>query len=162
FTNQGQLCLSGSRVFVEREVYGRFSERFIERARRLKVGDPLEPGTEQGALISSAHRDKVLGFIEVARRDGGRIRCGGGPAAKAVSEGCRGGYFVEPTVITDLDVDSRVNREEIFGPVVTITPFQDEDQAVAWANGTDYGLAGVVWTESLPRAQRLAERIDSG
>ena len=126
------------------------------------MGDPLEPSTEQGALISSAHRAKVLGYIEAARQEGGRIRCGGGPPSKAVSERCRNGFFVEPTVITDLGVESRVNREEIFGPVVTITPFKDEDQVVAWANGTDYGLAAMVWTESLPRAHRLAERIASG
>jgi len=162
FTNQGEICLSGSRIFVEQEIYPAFVEEFTGRAARLKVGDPLEPSTEQGALISSAHRAKVLGYIEAARQEGGRIRCGGGPPSKAVSERCRNGFFVEPTVITDLGVESRVNREEIFGPVVTITPFKDEDQVVAWANGTDYGLAAMVWTESLPRAHRLAERIASG
>ncbi|MBI1949770.1 MAG: aldehyde dehydrogenase family protein, partial [Acidobacteria bacterium] len=118
--------------------------------------------TEQGALISGAHRDKVLGYIEQARREGGRILCGGGPPKAAVSERCRDGFFVEPTVITGLAVSSCVNREEIFGPVVTITPFRDEDEVVAWANGTDYGLAASIWTESLPRAHRMAERIASG
>ena len=162
FTNQGEICLSGSRLFVEQEAYRRFVEDFTGRAARLRLGDPLDPDTEQGALISAAHRDKVLGYIEQARRDGGRILCGGGPPKTAVSERCRGGFFVEPTVITDLPVASRVNREEIFGPVVTITPFRSEDEVVAWANGTDYGLAASVWTESLPRAHRLAERIASG
>ncbi|HEV8699800.1 MAG TPA: aldehyde dehydrogenase [Candidatus Polarisedimenticolia bacterium] len=162
FTNQGEICLSGSRLFVEQEAYRSFVEDFTGRASRLRLGDPLDPDTEQGALISAAHRDKVLGYIEQARRDGGRILCGGGPPRTAVSERCRGGFFVEPTVITDLPVASSVNREEIFGPVVTITPFRSEDEVVAWANGTDYGLAASVWTESLPRAHRLAERIASG
>jgi aminomuconate-semialdehyde/2-hydroxymuconate-6-semialdehyde dehydrogenase len=162
FTNQGEICLSGSRIFVERDLYPKFVEEFTARAARLRVGDPLEAATEQGALISDAHRAKVLSYIETARQEGGRIRCGGGPPARAVSERCRNGFFVEPTVITDLRVESRVNREEIFGPVVTITPFADEDQVVAWANDTDYGLAAMVWTESLPRAHRLAERIASG
>jgi aminomuconate-semialdehyde/2-hydroxymuconate-6-semialdehyde dehydrogenase len=162
FTNQGEICLSGSRLFVERQAYERFVADFAGRAARLRLGDPLDPATEQGALISGAHRDKVLGYIEQARRDGGRILCGGGPPKAPVSERCRGGFFVEPTVITDLPVESRVNREEIFGPVVTVTPFDSEDEVVSWANGTDYGLAASVWTESLPRAHRLAERIASG
>ncbi len=162
FTNQGEICLSGSRIYVEQERYASFVERFTERAARLKPGDPLEPPTEQGALISGAHRDKVLAYIDLARREGGRILCGGGPPKTAVSERCRAGFFVEPTVITGLPPESRVNREEIFGPVVTIAPFRDEDQVVAWANGTDYGLAASIWTESLPRAHRLAERIASG
>ena len=162
FTNQGEICLSGSRIFVEQDLYGPFVETFIARAARLRVGDPLEPATEQGALISSAHRAKVLGYIDAARQEGGRIRCGGGPPKTAVSERCRNGFFVEPTVITDLEVGSRVNREEIFGPVVTITPFKDEEEVVAYANGTDYGLSASLWTENLPRAHRLAERIASG
>jgi aminomuconate-semialdehyde/2-hydroxymuconate-6-semialdehyde dehydrogenase len=162
FTNQGEICLSGSRIYVEQERYASFVERFTERAARLKPGDPLEPTTEQGALVSSAHRDKVLHYIELARQDGGRILCGGGAPKTPVSERCRAGFFVEPTVITGLGMESRVNREEIFGPVVTIAPFSGEDQVVGWANGTDYGLSASVWTESLPRAHRLAERIASG
>jgi aminomuconate-semialdehyde/2-hydroxymuconate-6-semialdehyde dehydrogenase len=162
FTNQGEICLSGSRLFVERQACERFVADFAGRAARLRLGDPLDPATEQGALVSAAHRDKVLGYIDQARRDGGRILCGGGPPKAAVSERCRGGFFVEPTVVVDLPIESRVNREEIFGPVVTVTPFKSEDEVVAWANGTDYGLAASVWTDSLPRAHRLAERIASG
>jgi aminomuconate-semialdehyde/2-hydroxymuconate-6-semialdehyde dehydrogenase len=162
FTNQGELCLSGSRLFVEADACADFTERFVARARALRLGDPLDPATEQGALISAAHRDKVLGYIDLARREGGRILCGGGAPKQAVSDRCREGYFVEPTVIAGLDPASRVNREEIFGPLVTITPFESEDEVVGWANGTDYGLAATLWTENLPRAHRMAERIDSG
>jgi len=162
FTNQGELCLSGSRLFVEESAFAPFLERFVARARALRLGDPLDETTEQGALISAAHRDKVLGYIEQARREGGRVLCGGGPPARAASGRCAGGFFVEPTVIAGLAPDSRVNREEIFGPVVTVTPFQDEDEVVAWANGTDYGLAAALWTKSLPRAHRLAERLACG
>jgi len=162
FTNQGEICLSGSRLFVEEGLFAPFVERFVARARALCPGDPLEEATGQGALISAAHRDKVLGYIDLARKEGGRILCGGGPPARPVSERCAGGFFVEPTVIAGLGADSRVNREEIFGPVVTVTPFRDEDEVVAWANGTDYGLAATLWTNSLPRAHRMAERIASG
>src|SRR6266850_8052508 len=163
FDNQGQICLSGSRIFVEESAYAGFVERFVAEASRLKVGDPLEPGTDQGALASRAQFDKVMQYISLAREEGGRIRCGGVPAdAATVGERCKGGFFIQPTVITDLKVESRVNREEIFGPVVTITPFKDEEEVVAYANGTDYGLAASLWTENLPRAHRLAERIASG
>ena len=162
FTNQGEICLSGSRLFVEEPLFEAFVARFVERARALRSGDPLEESTEQGALISAAHRDKVLGYIDLARKEGGRVLCGGGPPAKPVSERCAGGFFVEPTVIAGLPADSRVNREEIFGPVVTIAPFRHEDEVVAWANATDYGLAATLWTKSLPRAHRMAERIASG
>jgi aminomuconate-semialdehyde/2-hydroxymuconate-6-semialdehyde dehydrogenase len=162
FTNQGELCLSGSRLFVEAGAYDSFVERFVAAAKRLRLGDPLDPATEQGALVSAAHRDKVLGYLDLARREGGRILCGGGPPAKPVSERCRGGFFVEPTVIAGLDPDSRVNREEIFGPVVTVTPFEREDEVVAWANGTEYGLSASLFTRDLPRAHRMAERLAAG
>ncbi len=162
FTNQGQLCLSGSRIFVEEKASAAFVERFVTETRRLKVGDPLEEQTDQGALVSRAHYDKVMGYIDLAREEGGRILCGGGPPQAPVSARCRGGSYIEPTVITGLPAESRVNREEIFGPVVTIVPFKDEDQVVAWANGTEYGLSASLWTRNLPRAHRLAERLAAG
>jgi aminomuconate-semialdehyde/2-hydroxymuconate-6-semialdehyde dehydrogenase len=162
FTNQGEICLSGSRLFVEEPIYDTFVDRLVEGARRLRPGDPLDPATEQGALISAAHRDKVLAYVEQARKDGGRVLCGGGPPKAPVSERCRGGYFVEPAVVTGLDPGSRVMREEVFGPVVTVTPFRGEDEAVTLANGTDYGLAACVWTENLTRAHRVADRVASG
>jgi len=161
FSNQGQICLCGSRVFVEERLVKRFTESFIEAAGKLKVGDPLETGTDQGALVSSAHRDKVLYYIELASQEGGTIRCGGGPAAP-VNDRCKEGYFVQPTVITDLPADCRVNQEEIFGPVVTILPFRDEDELVGYANSTPYGLSASVWTKDVSRAHRLAERIQCG
>jgi aminomuconate-semialdehyde/2-hydroxymuconate-6-semialdehyde dehydrogenase len=161
FANQGQICLCGSRIFVERPVYDEFLERYVARVRDLRVGDPLETSTDQGAVVSRAHLDKILGYLELAREEGGRILCGGGPAT-VESDRCRDGFFVQPTVVADLDVGCRVNREEIFGPVVTVTPFDGEDEVVAHANGTEYGLAASLWTRDLGRAHRLAERIECG
>lgn len=161
FANQGQVCLCGSRMFVEESIYGVFVDRFVDAARKLKVGDPLEPTTDQGALVSKAQLDKVLFYIDLAKNEQGRVLCGGGAPA-TIPERCRGGYFVEPTVITDLPVRCRVNQEEIFGPVVTITPFRREDEVVEYANGTDYGLSASLWTSDLSRAHRVADRINVG
>jgi aminomuconate-semialdehyde/2-hydroxymuconate-6-semialdehyde dehydrogenase len=161
FANQGQICLSGSRILVEEPIFDRFLERFVESARRLRVGDPLEPDTDQGALVSRAQLDKVRSYIDLARAEGGRILCGGNPPER-LPDRCRDGWFLEPTVVTNLSPSSRVNCEEIFGPVVTLTPFRSEDEAVAWSNGTPYGLSASLWTRSLSRAHRLAERLDAG
>ncbi len=161
FANQGQVCLCGSRVFVERSAYDAFLERFVGAAKALKVGDPLEPQTDQGALVSKAQFDKVNRYVRLAEEEGGSILCGGSPPPP-VSDRCRGGYFFQPTVITGLGPDCRVNQEEIFGPVVTVMPFDTEDEVVALANGTAYGLSATVWTSDLNRAHRLADRIDSG
>ncbi len=125
------------------------------------MGDPLEPDTEQGAVVSAAHRAKILSYIQLAAEAGGTIQCGGGVPSTLPSR-CTNGYFVEPTVVTDVAPDCRVNREEIFGPLVTVTPFADESEVVAMANATDYGLAASIWTRDLTRAHRMAERIDSG
>jgi aminomuconate-semialdehyde/2-hydroxymuconate-6-semialdehyde dehydrogenase len=161
FANQGQICLCGSRILVERSIHDRFVERFVEAARKLRVGDPLEDGTDQGAVVSRQHYEKVLGYIELARKEGGSILCGGEPAV-VDGERCRGGFFIQPTVITGLDAGCRVNREEIFGPVASVIPFDGEDQAVAAANATEYGLAASVWTSDLTRAHRVAGRIEAG
>jgi aminomuconate-semialdehyde/2-hydroxymuconate-6-semialdehyde dehydrogenase len=161
FSNQGQICLSGSRIFVEESAYERFVERFVTATRALRVSDPLEPSTDQGALVSRAHLDKVRSYLGIAREEGGTIRCGGKPPEK-LPDRCRDGFFLEPTVITDLPVEGRVNSEEIFGPVVTVTPFHDEAQAIDYANSTPYGLAASIWTRDLSRAHRVAEQVSSG
>ncbi len=161
FANQGQVCLCGSRIFVERSAYEPFLTKFVEATGNLKIGDPLEPGTQHGAMVSRPHYEKVLSYIELAREEGGEFLCGGKSAAPP-NERCKDGYFIEPTVITGLDVNCRVNREEIFGPVATVIPFDREDEVVQYANATDYGLSASVWTESLSRAHRIADRIQSG
>lgn len=161
FANQGQICLCGSRTFVERPLYAAFVERFVAAAAKLRVGDPLDAATEQGAVVSAAHRAKIESYVELAAREGGKLRCGGRRPADLPPR-CRDGFFFEPTVITDLPIDCRVMREEVFGPVVTVTPFASEDEVVALANGTDYGLAASLWTRDLPRAHRVARRIQSG
>ena len=161
FQNQGQICLCGSRILVEAAAYPAFLERFVAASQALRLGDPLDPATEQGPLVSKAHFDKVMSYIALARAEGGRIVCGGEPAGK-VSDRCREGYFIPPTVVVDLPMTCRVNQEEIFGPVVTIAPFSSEDEAVALANATPYGLSATIWTSSLGRAHRVADRIAAG
>ena len=159
--NQGQVCLGGSRIDVERSVYQPFLENLVAGAKALKIGVPLDESTEQGALASRAQFDKISYYVDLARELGGTSH-GGGQEPGRVSERCADGYFFEPTVMTDLPADCRVNQEEIFGPVVTVTPFDTEDEAVAYANGTAYGLAASVWTRDLARAHRVAERVDAG
>ena len=161
FSNQGEICLSGSRIFVERAICDRFTDCYIERTRQLKVGDPLEAGTDLGAVISQEHRAKIESYLALAREEGGQIQCGGSRAA-APNERCREGFFLEPTVITGLDVRCRTNTEEIFGPVVTITPFDGEQEATDFANATPYGLAASLWTTNLDRAHRVAGQIQCG
>ena len=163
FSNQGQLCLSGSRIFVESSVYGDFVNRFVDTARELKVGDPLDDSCDQGALVSQAQLDKTKYYVDLARDEGGNILCGGKrPTDKEIGERCAGGFFYEPTVVNGLAADCRVNQEEIFGPVVSISPFDTEDEVIEYANGTNYGLAASVWTKNLDRAHRVADRIECG
>ncbi len=160
FANQGQICLCGSRVFVERPLYEKFREDFAERVRSLKIGDPLEVSTNIGAVVSKPHMEKILSYIELAREEGGTILCGGN---RAVQVGrCESGYFVEPTVIEGLSHDCRTNQEEIFGPVVTIMPFETEDEVLGYANSVRYGLSSTLWTKDLNRAHRMAEKLESG
>jgi aminomuconate-semialdehyde/2-hydroxymuconate-6-semialdehyde dehydrogenase len=161
FTNQGQVCLCGSRVFVERSAYENFVNRFVERASQLKQGDPLDEKTEQGAIVSKAQLDKVKFYVDLAQKEGGKVALGG-KAPDSINDRCRDGYFFPPTVLTDLPVSCRTNREEIFGPVVTITPFDSEEEVIDYANDCDYGLASSVWTQNLSRAHRVAENIHTG
>jgi aminomuconate-semialdehyde/2-hydroxymuconate-6-semialdehyde dehydrogenase len=161
FANQGQVCLCGSRVFVERSAYKDFVDRFVAAASKLKSGDPLDEKTDQGAIVSKTQLDKVKFYVDLAQKEGGKIALGG-TAPKSINERCQSGYFFSPTVITDLPVSCRVNREEIFGPVITITPFDNEEEVIGYANDTDYGLASSVWTQNLNRAHRVAEKIHTG
>jgi aminomuconate-semialdehyde/2-hydroxymuconate-6-semialdehyde dehydrogenase len=161
FANQGQVCLCGSRVFVERSAYKDFVERFIDQASQLRMGDPLDENTEQGAIVNKQQLEKVKFYVDLARKEGGNIALGGS-APQPPNERCREGYFFQPTVITGLSVSCRTNREEIFGPVVTITPFDSEDEVINHANDVEYGLSSSVWTQNLSRAHRVAERINTG
>jgi aminomuconate-semialdehyde/2-hydroxymuconate-6-semialdehyde dehydrogenase len=161
FANQGQVCLCGSRVFVERSVYADFVDRFIGKVGQLKQGDPLDEKTDQGAIVSQTQLDKVKFYVDLAQKEGGKVALGG-KAPDSVGDRCRDGYFFPPTVLTDLPVSCRTNREEIFGPVVTITPFDSEEEVIGYANDNEYGLASSIWTQNLSRAHRVAERIHTG
>ena len=161
FANQGQVCLCGSRLFVERQAYKDFVERFIEKTAQLCLGDPLDEKTEQGAIVNKTQLEKVKFYVDLAQKEGGKIALGGS-APQAPNERCREGYFFQPTVITGLSVSCRTNREEIFGPVVTITPFDSEEEVINHANDVEYGLSSSVWTQNLSRAHRVAERINTG
>jgi aminomuconate-semialdehyde/2-hydroxymuconate-6-semialdehyde dehydrogenase len=160
FANQGEICLCGSRIFVERGLYDRFVTEFVRRTSTLTVGDPLDEKTNLGALVSEVHMNKVLSYIDLARQEGGTILTGG---KRVKLQGhYQDGYFVEPTVITGLAHDCRTNKEEIFGPVVTIMPFDTEDEVIAFANSNAYGLSATIWTENLNRAHHIAARVKSG
>lgn len=161
FANQGQICLCGSRIFVQRSILQEFTTAFCVIASKLRSGDPLEESTEQGAIVSRAQFDKVSSYIDLAKQEGGRIILGGGRPS-GLNERCKDGFYISPTVIADLPADCRVNREEIFGPVVSIIPFDSEDEVIAQANDTDYGLSASVWTNNLSRAHRVAGQIQTG
>lgn len=160
FANQGEICLCGSRILVERSIYDKFTEAFVARTRQLNIGDPLDENTNVGALISSAHKSKVMSYVDLARAEGGRVLLGG--ESVQMTGRCSGGYFMEPTIITGLNENCRTNQEEIFGPVVTISPFDTEEQAISIANSTKYGLSATVWTENLNRAHRVSSLLKSG
>ena len=160
FSNNGQICLCGSRIYVERTIYERFRDEFVKRTQFLKVGDPASAVSDLGALVSKAHMEKVQNYLKLAEVEGGKILCGGTPVE--VGGECEGGYFLRPAVIEGLPISCRTNQEEIFGPVVTIQPFDTEEEAIALANGVQYGLASTVWTNNLQRAQRVAERLQAG
>ncbi|MGZ3930266.1 MAG: aldehyde dehydrogenase [Bacteroidia bacterium] len=159
FANQGQICLCGSRIFVERSIYDKFRADFVEKTSKLTIGAPLQDN-KIGAVVSKPHMEKILSYVELAQKEGGRILCGG--KRKIVEGEFSEGYYIEPTIIENLSYDCRTNQEEIFGPVVTITPFDKEEDVVMMANSTIYGLAAMVWTQDITKANRVAHDLHSG
>lgn len=160
FANQGEICLCGSRVFIEKTIYEKFKAAFVARVQTMKVGDPQDESSHLGAIVSLPHKQKILSYIALAQQEGGKILCGG--KELKLSGRCANGYFIEPTVVEGLDEQCRTQQEEIFGPVVTLTPFENEAEALRMANSVKYGLAASVWTNDLKRAHRVAEQIESG
>ncbi len=157
FAAAGQTCIAGSRVFAQRAIYDELLDRVAERARTIKIGDPLHDETEIGPLAFADQRDKVASYVDLGRGEGARVLTGG-----RATDGGLGGYFYEPTVLVDVDNTMRVVREEIFGPVAAVMPFDTEDEVVALANDTEFGLAAGVWTTNLSRAHRVASRLEAG
>lgn len=160
FANQGQICLCGSRIFVERSIYEQFKTAFVEKVEKLKVSYPTDPEANMGALVSQPHLEKVMSYIELAKQEGGTVLCGGKQVH--LSGEYKDGYYLAPTVIEGLEYTCRTNQEEIFGPVVTLTPFDSEEDVLTMANSTEYGLSATIWTENLSRAQRVSQQIEAG
>lgn len=159
FANQGQICLCGSRIFVERAIYEKFKAAFVEKVGKTVVAHPDSPDAKLGAVVSKPHMEKILSYIELAKEEGGTVLTGG---ERVFPEGYEEGYYLRPTVIEGLQFDCRTNQEEIFGPVVTITPFDTEEEVLHMANSTQYGLSATLWTSDLKRAHRMANNIDAG
>ena len=160
FSNQGQICLCGSRLFVERPIYAKFKAAFVEKTKALKVGNPKEADSNLGAVVSESHMNNILSRIKQAKQEGGTVLCGG---ERVILEGdLETGFYIAPTIIEGLDYKCQTNQEEIFGPVVTITPFDSEQEVLEMANSTKYGLAGSVFTQDISKGHRVAGAIDSG
>ncbi len=160
FSNQGQICLCGSRIFVEKPIYEKFKQAFVSKVSKMQVGNPLHEDTKLGAIVSEQHFKKILSYIDLAQAEGGTVLCGG----KAVTmEGeFKNGWYMSPAVIEGLPFDCRTNQEEIFGPIVTITPFETEEEVLMMANSVSYGLSSTVWTQDITRAHRIASYIQAG
>lgn len=174
FSNQGEICLCGSRIFVEKSIYEKFKNDFVERTKQLKIGNPKNSETNIGAIVSKQHFEKILSYIEIAKSEGGNILCGGNSVdlsnenynsdnpQSQIPNPKLNGWFIEPTIIENLKHDCRTNQEEIFGPVVTIQPFETDEEVLSYANSVRYGLSSTIWTENLSRAHRLAAEIEAG
>lgn len=160
FANQGQICLCGSRLFVQKGIYETFKKHFVEAIDEMKVGDPNEADSKMGSLVSKAHYEKILDYIDLAKQEGGTILTGG--TKVEVGGRCAEGYFIRPTIVEGLDFMCRTNQEEIFGPIVTLTPFDDEEDLLKMANSVEYGLSATIFTQDLDRAHRVADKIEAG
>ncbi len=159
FIATGQTCVQGARLLVQETVYEAVTQRFVEKARSLRLGDPMDPRTQVGPLVSRGQLDRVAGYVEVARQEGAQILCGG---ARPQDPALQQGYFYEPTVIGSVTPDMTIVREEVFGPVTCVLPFRDEQHAVALANDSPYGLSAAVWTRDVKRAHRVAQALEAG
>lgn len=160
FANQGQICLCGSRIFIERSIYDKFKTAFVDRVNQLTVSNPSDPNAKMGAVVSKPHMEKVLSYIELAKQEGGTVLTGGNRVI--LDFPYDEGYYIAPTVIEGLSYDCRTNQEEIFGPVVTLTPFDTEEEVLMMANSTQYGLSATIWTSDLKRAHRTADKVQAG
>ena len=160
FSNQGEICLCGSRIFIERPIYEKFKTAFIAKASELHPGDPQDEATRLGAIASKQHKEKILSYIKLAQQEGGTVLLGGNEVQ--LQGELAQGYYIAPTIIEGLPYNCRTNQEEIFGPVVTLTPFDTEDEVLKYANSTQYGLAAILWTQNLTRAHRVANKVESG
>jgi aminomuconate-semialdehyde/2-hydroxymuconate-6-semialdehyde dehydrogenase len=160
FSNNGQICLCGSRIYIERSIYEKFKEEFVKRTQFIKVGDPFSQVTDLGAIVSEQHLEKVLSYLSLAEGEGGKILCGG--ERIHLKGELEGGYYLRPAIVEGLSNQCRTNQEEIFGPVVTIAPFDTEEEAIELANGTNYGLSATVWTQDISKANRVAEQLQAG
>jgi aminomuconate-semialdehyde/2-hydroxymuconate-6-semialdehyde dehydrogenase len=160
FSNQGQICLCGSRIIIEAAVYDQFKKEFIEMVKQLRVGDPLLEDSKQGAIVSRQHFEKITRAVELAEKEGGTVLCGG----KVINPGgrCEQGFFIEPTVIEGLGPNCETNKEEIFGPVVTLQPFNTQEEAIALANACSYGLSATIWTQDISIANKTAMQLEAG
>ncbi len=159
FANQGQICLCSSRIFVEKPLFEKFKKDFVEKVKQLKIGNPFDAETNIGALVSKPHLEKVESYIKIAEKEGGKILCGGN---RVSVKGFENGYYLEPTVIEVFDDQCRVNQEEIFGPVVTLMPFETEEEVLKMANSVKYGLSSTLWTSDLNRTMRISKEIEAG
>ncbi|KWC51129.1 5-carboxymethyl-2-hydroxymuconate semialdehyde dehydrogenase [Burkholderia ubonensis] len=162
FSINGERCTAGSRIFVQRSIYDRFVQEFSRRANRLVVGDPADPATQLGAMITRAHWEKVTGYIRIGEQEGARLVAGGADQPANLPAHLRNGNFVRPTVFADVDNRMRIAQEEIFGPVACLIPFDDEDEGLRLANATRYGLASYIWTQDVGKVHRLARGIEAG
>jgi aminomuconate-semialdehyde/2-hydroxymuconate-6-semialdehyde dehydrogenase len=160
FANQGQICLCGSRILIERSIYAQFRDRFVEEVKRFRVSFPTDEAAQMAAIVSESHLEKILGYVELAKQEGGTVLAGGNRIIQEAPY--NEGFYMQPTVIEGLGMNCRTNQEEIFGPVVTLTPFDSEEEAVALANSTPYGLAASVWTSHVQRANRVAAVLETG